>query len=483
LRIVNEARRRQVAREPRPVLPSPRLSFVRRHRVHLGLYLVGVAIFACVAGRRLGQQSLDPHFVYQADAWLKGQLAIDAPLKGDDWAKVETVVLDDGQQVRGRRLSSRPSFRIAGGSEVPVARISRTVEIQAFMSFPPFPAVLLLPQTAIAGRAANDVITTVLLAALVLPLLFAVLGRLDAAGVSQRSTGERLWLVACLAFGTVFFFSAVQGRVWFTAHVVGVVMALLYAWAAIDARRPVLAGLALGLAAVTRTPLAFMFPLFVLEAWRVSDGTARWRSDRAALVRTLLQRLLPFALPVLAIAAAAMALNLARFDSPTEFGHSYLQVRQQAQMEAHGLFSYQYLARNLAVAFTLLPELTDKPPGFQISGHGLAIWVTTPVLLLLLWPRQRSATSRALWITVALVAIPTFFYQNSGWFQFGYRFSLDYLPFLVLLLSVGGRPLGRVSKVLIVVGIAVNLFGAITFAQQPEYYRLGGNAYDVVVKH
>ena len=76
--------------------------------------------------------------------------------------------------------------------------------------------------------------------------------------------------MATLAFGTVLLFSAVQGKVWYTAHVVGVALALVYAWSSIEARHPVIAGLALGAAAMTRTPMAFMFPLFVFEAWRMA---------------------------------------------------------------------------------------------------------------------------------------------------------------------------------------------------------------------
>jgi hypothetical protein len=324
----------------------------------------------------------------------------------------------------------------------------------------------------------------VLIAALVLPLTFLVLRRLREAGLSSRTTAEELWLVATLGFGTVFFFIAVQGKVWFTAHVIGVVLALIYAWASIEARRPIVAGLALALAAITRPPMAFMFPLILLEAWRAAGGLARWRGpERPAMTRALIRTGIKIAAPVVVIAAFAMVLNQRRFGSPTEFGHSFLDVRQQAQIEQYGLFSYHYLARNLAVAFTLLPELPQKGALFQISGHGLAMWVTTPVLLLLLWPRTRPPIHRALWITVAFVAIPIFFYQNSGWFQFGYRFSLDYLPFLVLLLAIGGRPLGWFARGLIVLGIAINLFGAITFGQEMKFYRLGGDAYNVVVAH
>ena len=131
-----------------------------------------------------------------------------------------------------------------------------------------------------------------------------------------------------------------------------------------------------------------------------------------------------------------------------------------------------------------MPDLNlDRWPYVTIGGHGLALWVTTPVLLLLLWPRQKSPMHRTLWITVACIALPSLFYQNSGWVQFGYRFSLDYMVFLILLLAVGGRRFGRGTIALVALGVAINLFGAITFARYPELYRTDGASYDSVVKH
>jgi hypothetical protein len=267
----------------------------------------------------------------------------------------------------------------------------------------------------------------------------------------------------------------VQGKVWFTAHVVGVALALVYTWASIEAKRPLVAGIALGLAALTRTSMAFMFPLFLFELWRMANG------DRKALVKPFVR----FAAPVLGFAIAGMIYNYVRFGSPTEFGHSYLAlgdfrpVRQQVQIEQFGLASYHYLERNLSVAFTLLPDLLPQKPWIQVSGHGMAMWITTPILLFVVWPRDKPPIHRALWITVVLVALPSLFYMNSGWVQFGYRFSLDYLVFLVMLVAIGGRPLSRVAKGLIIVGVLVNLFGAATFDRAWQYYKL--NAYDVVV--
>jgi len=490
-------------------------------RLYAALFAIGLVVYGAFAWDRIGRQSPAPHFVYQADAWLRGELAIrpscgpcgpdlacdpepppcagrTSPLPNDDWAFVETVALADGTLVRGRRLVTRRAFRTTGGAELPLEDLASSRGFTAYNSFPPVPALLMLPGALAGGRGAGDVVPTLLAAALILPLALLVLRRLAAAGLSARTPREDLWLVAMLAFGSVLFFASVQGKVWYTAHVVGVVLALGYAWASIEARHPVLAGLALGAAALTRTSMAFMFPLFVLEAWRMAaratagepgaaaSASMNLRAGRAAMRRRLVRPLVRFAAPIAAFAAIGMIYNHARFDSPLEFGHTYLAlgnhqpVFQQTQIEQWGLAHYHYLSRNLAVALTGLPELLPRAPWIQISGHGLALWVTTPALLLLLWPRQQNALHRALWLTAALVALPSLLYMNSGWFQFGYRFSLDYLVFLVMLLAIGGRPLTRFAKGLILAGIVINAFGAATFDRHGRFYR---GAINVVVPH
>lgn len=432
-------------------------------------FLVALVVYGVVAGGRLRGQSSDPHFVAQAYSWIHGRLDLERwPEGADDPAIVEHVVLDDGSVVRGRRLLTRDTFRIAGGHEIPLSRIRGTPGADFQIAFPPFPAAVFLPMVLVFGPAANDVIATVILGALAPALLLVVLGRLRAHGLSTRSPVDEVWLVALFSFGTVLFFSAVQGRVWYTAHVIAVDLCLLYVWASIDAAHPVLAGICLGLAFLTRAPMLFMFPLFVEEMWRAGHF-GKWRRWAA------------FAAPVVVIGLIAAWHNDARFGEATEFGHSYLRVRQQADIERYGLFSAHYLPRNLIAAFALLPDVSAQSPYVRISGHGLAMWVTTPVLLLLVGARPRRPFEYGLWITAASVGIWTLFYQNTGWFQFGFRFSLDYIVFLVLLLAVDARPLTRLARALIVAGVAINLFGAVTFGRYQQFYRADRAAYQALV--
>lgn len=434
-------------------------------RLYAVLFAVGLAVYGALGWDKLGHPSIAPQFVIQADAWLHGHLDVKPVTSDADWAKLETVVLADGREVQGRRMITQPVFRTLTNERIPIAQVKQSKGFTWYMSFPPVPSVLMLPSALIGGRAGNDVIPTTLVAALILPLFLLVLRRLREAGLSTRTEREELWLVALLAFGTVLFFSSVGGRVWYTAQVCGVALALVYTWASVEAKHPVAAGIALGAAALTRTAMAFMLPLFLFELWRCRR--TEWK-------RPALQ----FAIPVALFAIAGFIYNAVRFHSPTEFGHTFLDVRQQLQIEQYGLAGYHYLSRNLAVALTLLPELPGRAPWVQVSGHGLAIWVTTPALLLVLWPKQKPPIHRALWITVACVAAPSLLYMNSGWVQFGYRFSLDYMVFLVVLLAIGGRP---ISRILIAACIAINLFGAVTFDRSWKYYRTGGTSYDVVV--
>jgi hypothetical protein len=455
------------------------MRLAERHQP-LAVFALAFVVYAAVAGPRLLHPSADTHFVAQAAAWLEGHADIRAwPPGADDPAKVEEVELADGRTVRGRRIGSLEVFRIQGGEEVPLADVARTKRTIFYNSFPPFPSVLMLPQVAISGARANDVWFTVVLAAAVPAIFLLLLRRLRGAGLSARTPTDELWLTALLAFGTVFFFCAVQGRVWFTAHVVGVLCAALYLLFSVEARYPMLAGLALAGAGFTRTPMLFMFPIFAWEAWRTRPRDAAGMTLVVPFLRTLAK----FAAPVLVAGVIAAWYNHIRFGEAGEFGHSYLAVRQQAQIERYGLFNLHYLGRNLAVAFTLLPDLSLRAPHVSISGHGLAIWFTTPALLYLLWPRERGVLHRVWWITVALVAAFTLLYQNSGWLQFGYRFSLDYMVILVALLALGGRPLTRTFRALVVVGILINLFGAVTFNREWKYYRADNATYSTVVAH
>src|SRR5207244_4158959 len=175
----------------------------------------------------------------------------------------------------------------------------------------------------------------------------------------------------------------------------------------LGAKHPILAGLALGCAAITRPPLAFAAIFFIFEAlgpveWSTLKDPQRWRAA--------LPRLIPYVAAIAAVAIPMAWANYVRFGSFGEFGHSTLYAnRVNAQIQKYGLFHYAYLERNLHSAFMRLPEIQFHPLRIGFNGEGMSLFVTTPPFFWLLWPKEKPQLHRPLWLTVAIVAIPGFF--------------------------------------------------------------------------
>jgi hypothetical protein len=415
----------------------------RRRRLVLAASLYGlttVAYLLFAARSTLTEHTPFNHFALLAEAWLDGRL----DLGGEPPAY---ALNNDFSHFRGKW----------------------------FVPFPPFPAVLLLPLVAFAGsaEAVADGRVFLLLAGVAPAALFLALEKLRRHGRSERTERDHVILALLFAFGSVYFFSAEQGTVWYAAHVVGAGLAALYLLVALEAERPMLAGLLLALGFATRTPLLFAAPLFLLECFRLRhpDGLAALARPVQALRglehRAFLRDLALFSVPIAAVLAATFVHNQLRFGDPFEVGYRYLEVGWRARIEKWGLFHYHYLPRNLGVVLTSLPFWGDALHPPRVNGHGLALWLTTPAYLWLLRPKRTPAPHFALAATAVLVALPTLFYQNTGWVQFGYRFSNDYAVFLFALLALGGRRFGAVFYGLALISVVVNAFGALTF-NRPE---------------
>jgi hypothetical protein len=356
---------------------------------------------------------------------------------------------------------------------------------KTYISFPPFPAVLMLPFVKVAGSPENfrDGQFVIWIAGLGPMLLFLILEKLRHAGETRRSEGENTILSLLFAFGTVYFFTAVQGTVWFAALVVGVALQAAYVLFSLGAARPVLAGTALACAYMTRPPMLLAAPLFALEALRVCSRTGQspagatfgqrlastWRQvDK----RQIAGKYVAFAIPILVAFAISSLLNHARYRnwSPFDPGHEYLTVAWRARMMKWGVLSYHFLSRNLGVMLTILPWVSPRPVGraalavpFQINEHGLALWFTTPLYLWLFYPRRAGRLSATLLASALFPIAMDLLYQNSGWRQFGYRFSCDYAILLFVLLALGDRRMGGWFRLAALWSVGWNLFGAVTF--------------------
>lgn len=467
---------------------------MRRRRLLLAglVYVVCVVVFALAAGRdRLVQHTSYNHYAHLADAWVHGR-----------------------QDLR----NGAPAY--AGNNDF------AEFEGKTFISFPPFPAVLMAPFVAAAGSPEEfrDGQFLVWIAGVGPALLFLVLEKLRRSGRSPRSEKENLGLAFLFAFGSVYFFCAVEGTVWFAAHVTGVAAMAGFLLASLDADHPVWAGTALACAWTSRPAMLLAGLFFAVESLRAScrekelppwpesekappssfaSLVARARTWFASLRERLelsvfARRVVLFAVPLALSFAVASWMNATRYHNPSPFafGHEHLSVVWKERMARWGLFSIHFLPKNLGVSLTILPWLPPKGSScmeagrsladlfntsrpctpFRINEHGLALWFTTPIYAWLLWPKRRSLLFVTLAVAAALPAVLVLHYQNSGWRQFGYRFSNDYGVQLFVLLALCGRPFGGLFKAAAAWSVVWNLFGAVTFdksAADRFYFREG----------
>ncbi len=427
----------------------------RRILLAFAVYVVAAVVYAAVAGPpRLVEHTPFNHYALLADAWLHGRW--DLPNGPPSYAQNNDFVSYQGK---------------------------------TYISFPPLPAMLMLPLVKLSGSAENfrDGQFIIWLAGLAPAFLFLSLEKLRRTGRSQRSETQNVILALLFAFGTVYFFTAVEGTVWFAAMVVATAACAIFPLFALDAASPVLAGGMVACAYLSRPPAIWMALLFAFEAARVSmagglplDGSW-WSRLRGAVeridARALLRRYILFAVPVLAAFAFVAWMNWARYGraTPLYFDHELLTVAWRGRMTKWGMLNYHFLGKNLGIALTSLPWLPPHGEAgifgtpFKINVHGLAMWFTTPLYFWLLWPRRFDGEPGRRWLYVAtlvsaaLPALMDLLYQNTGWRQFGYRFSNDYAVLLFILLAVGARPMRGLFAAAAVWGVAWNLFGAVTF--------------------
>jgi len=440
----------------------------------LAIYALCTIVYAFVAGDRTAQHTQNNHFAIQAELWQQGR-----------WYLTEEDIV--GRHRRGE-VDMNNDWAIVRH----VDPATKKVEVRYFNSFPVFPAVLMYPFVKVAGSALlfRDALFVVGIAGLGPALLFLALEKLREDERTKRTQNENAALATTFALGTVYFFTSVQGTVWFAAHVVAAALTGAYLLASFSSDKLVwcaIAGLMVGCGVHTRPPFLLCVPLFAFEAARVSvsggvrdDGSLLDRAKDAFAKldkKKLLIRYAIFSVPILIALYLNLAINKSRFGDPYEFGHKLLNVVWMERVKRYGLFSYHYLSRNLTCAFTLLPIVNpaNAPPHvsrFQISGNGMALWVTTPLYFWLLWPKVKGALHWVLLATAVGIAMMDFTYHNSGWLQFGYRFSNDFAPFLFVLIAVGARPLGWVWRVAAAWSIAINAFGAISFQKRgyEKYY-------------
>ncbi len=343
-----------------------------------------------------------------------------------------------------------------------------TIDGRHYVPFAPFPAIVFIPLVALLGAATSDrlePLINALLAAGGVGMCWWLLGRI---GVARLL--DRIWLVMLFGFSTQILWVTTRGGVWHTGHLVATILTFACLIELIGRRRAWLIGLCAGAAFLTRAPLAFAVPLYALMLVPGLDETdVRLSSSTAGSIVSRVRDAIPsrswllLGLGVAPSIAFFFMYNQLRFGTPLESGYALATLpgflERQRQL---GLFSIAHIPMNLDYLLIHLPRLIPDPPFFKPDGLGMSVLLTSPGLLFALRADWRLPRTWLLAGATIAVLIPTLLYYGGGWLQYGYRYFLDSVPFVMALCGLAAvhrRGIGIGWKVLIAFGTVVMAFG------------------------
>ena len=314
-----------------------------------------------------------------------------------------------------------------------------------YVVYPPMPAVLLIPFVAVFGSSLDQAALSIILGSLSVACIWLMLVK---TGVTTKKS---LWLSLLFGFGTCFWYTSSVGSSWYIAHVSAVLFLTLAIVESFGSQRNFVIGLLLGFAYISRLPTVLALPFFLLLTFDKED---QWGKRFRNIILLLLG---------LAIPAGMNALyNYLRYSTLFDVGYFLIPGVLEEPWYRYGIFDVRYIPRHLYAILLQGPLLLDDFPYFKPSWMGLGLFFTTPAFFYIFKGSWKKISKFAA-ITVLCILPPLISHGTVGFAQFGYRFSLDFVPFLMLLVAKGMKEeLGWCEKGLIAISILINMWGVIS---------------------
>lgn len=319
-----------------------------------------------------------------------------------------------------------------------------------FVPNPPFPAVLLMPIVAVTGvNSVNMTVVSAILGALNAVFVYALLEAASSKEMIMTSRKANLWITAAFAVGTNHVWLATIGQMWFVSHLITVMMIAIAALIAVRSGPVWLQGLCFGFALLTR-PNVFPMALFIF-------GIFLWQQQEFPKIpwKKALQWVIAFGVPAAACAFLLILYNKLRFDDWLDFGYVTINGADwiMDSVRTYGMFHPHFFGHNFEVMFLKIPRIvTDGSDFFFQPGYeGFSMIFMSPFLLRSLCRFRRNWWQIGAWAGVLLTLFLLLFYHNTGSEQVGYRYLMDAIVPLMLLVANGFKretvPLFRLAVI------------------------------------
>ncbi|RJR28581.1 hypothetical protein C4564_05080 [Candidatus Microgenomates bacterium] len=308
---------------------------------------------------------------------------------------------------------------------------------------PPMPAILLVPFVFIFGsNFPQQIIAHIIGAAIAI-----VCVRLSLKFTKNKAV--TLWMGVFGAFGTIMWYEASNGSVWLLGQLTAALFLLLAINESLGRKRLFLVGLFIGAAYLARvhTIVSGLFFVYLLR-------------DQL-LIKP--KNIIKFALGLSVFIGFNAIYNFVRFGVPWDKGYFLIPGIYDEPWFDRGMLNIAYIPRHLDALFLRLPNVSKEFPYITPSWYGLSIALTSPAFIVALKNNIRDHEVRLAWLTVLLIFMILALRGGTGWTQFGYRYAVDFYPFLLYLLArrLSKTGVTKTHWVLLLVGVIVNLWGVI----------------------
>lgn len=366
--------------------------------------LIAIAFFLCslvIYYFSAGELTYFNHFTRLADAFLQGDLHVTAKAP---W--LEQVPID---------------------------------ETHFYVPYPPMPAIILTPFRYLFNNLFHqDYLGYFLTSATV--FLF-----IKMSWVIKRSMKLAIWTGILTCLGTIVWFLASVNSSWYLGQICGYFFLVSALYESLTRKRKLLAGLLIGAAYLSRIELIVSLPFYLFL------NKERPRLKNFSLI---LMGIIPFIL-------INFYYNFARFGVIWDKAYTLIPGVSTEDWYADGVLHLSYIPRHLEIISLKLPEFKNQFPYVMPGYGGLAIWFTTPAFIYALFAKVNERKVRFAWGTILLISLIIFSHGTTGFAQFGYRFAVNFYPFLIYLTIKGVARTGVKWHhwTLLILSTLVNLWG------------------------
>ena len=305
------------------------------------------------------------------------------------------------------------------------------------------PALLAMPFVLLFGRAFPQQILAHIIGALI------AVCSISLAKKFTKAKGVILWFTALSSIGTIMWFEASVGSVWYLGQITAVLFLTLATIESLGKKRLFLVGLFIGAAYLSRvhTILSIFFYIYLLRDKLIVN----------------FKNFLMFGLGLSVFVGFNGVYNLTRWGVPWDKGYFLIPGITDEPWFNKGMLNIAYIPDHLKLFFLKLPKLTNKFPYVIPSWYGLSIALTTPAFFFALKNKLRQNDVKFAWLAIFLIFLVLSLRGGTGWTQFGYRYAVDFYPFLLYLTikRVSKTGLTKLHWLLLFVGIIVNLWGVV----------------------